>query len=63
MGNQRVKDLGGEPASLAHAGEALWPVKLDNAVFRFEPVVGGDGDVLSHGVDISPNRHKPNRSF
>ena len=32
MGNERVEDLGGEPAGGAHAGKALRPVQLDRAV-------------------------------
>ena len=46
---ERVEDLGGEPAGAAHAFEALGTVKLDDPVLGFDAVVGGDGDVLSHG--------------
>ena len=62
VGNQRVKDLGGEAAGAAHARESLGAVQLDHAVLRFHPVVGGDGDVLSHGDNIEGVEAKPNRS-
>ena len=58
--HERVEDLGGEPAGAAHALERFGAVELDHAVARFDAVVGGDSDVLSHGR----HRHsgKPNRS-
>ena len=49
---ERVEDFGGEAAGLAHAREALGTVKLDNPVLGFGAIVGGDGDVLSHGRKI-----------
>ena len=48
--HQRVEDLGGEPAGAAHALEPVGAVELDHAVAGFDPIVGGDGDVLSHGA-------------
>ena len=50
--HQRVEDFGGEAAGAAHALEPFGPVELDHAVARFDPVVVGNGDVLSHRLDI-----------
>ena len=50
MRRQRIEDLGGEAPGAAHALEALGAVQLDDAVLRFDAVVGSDGDVLSHGA-------------
>ena len=51
-GDECVEHLGGKPAGAAHAFERFRAVELDDAVARFEPIVGGDGDVLSHGCYI-----------
>src|SRR5206468_12123199 len=48
----RVEQLGGETTGAAHAFEALGPVQLDDAIARFDPIIGGDGEVLSHGPKI-----------
>ena len=50
--DQRIKDLRGQPAGLPHAFEPVRTVQLDDAVLGFHPVLGSDGDVLSHGVQI-----------
>ncbi len=52
MRREGVEDLGGEPAGAAHALERFRPVQLDDSVAGFDAVVGGDGDVLSHGAKI-----------
>ncbi len=49
-GRERVEDLGRKPAGAAHAFERFRAVELDDAVPRFDAVVGGDGDVLSHAA-------------
>ncbi len=46
---KRVEDFGGEPAGAAHALEPFRAVQLDDAVAGFDPIIGSDGDVLSHG--------------
>ena len=49
VGHERIEDFGGEPAGAAHAFEAFGSVQLDDAVAGFDAVVGGNGDILSHG--------------
>jgi hypothetical protein len=48
MGHQRVEDIGREATGAAHALETLRSVELDEASARFDAVVRGDGNVLSH---------------
>ena len=48
--HERVEDLGRQASGAAHALEALGAMQLDGAVAGFEAVVGGDGNVLSHGA-------------
>ncbi len=49
MRHQRVEDLGGEAAGLAHAFEACGPVELDRAIARLRHVFS-DGDIFGHGA-------------
>ena len=46
--NEGVKNLRREPSGAAHTFESLGPVQLDYAIARFDAVIGGDSDVLSH---------------
>ena len=62
MRRQRIENLRREPPRAVHAGEALGPVQLDDAVLRFGAVVGGDGDVLSYRMNIGPESLKRNRT-
>ena len=65
--HERVEDLGGEAAGVAHAGKAFGPVELDRAVAGLDPVVGGDGDIFGHErqyrqfgrADVEPENAMP----
>ena len=48
VGHQRVEDLGGEAAGLAHALKACGSMELDRAVARLRHVFG-DGHIFGHG--------------
>jgi molybdenum cofactor synthesis domain-containing protein len=47
-----VEDLGSKAACAAHSGEGFGAVQLDHAVSRFDAVVGGNSDILSHADKI-----------
>ena len=48
VGHQRVENFRGQPTGPAHARKTLGAVQLDHAVAGLDPVVAGDGDILSH---------------
>ena len=53
VGDERVEDLGGDPAGGAHAGKALRAVQLDRAVTADDGVVAIEIMNVGHSADIA----------
>ena len=65
MRDERIENLGREPASLPHSRKAFRPMQLDDSVLGLDAVVGRDGDVLSHwpkiGIAVAYGQQDPGR--
>ena len=57
MGDERVEDVGGEPAGGAHAGKAFGPVQLDRAVAADDAGFAVE-EMGVHGPYITPRQVK-----